>query len=286
LEGDNGVTLNNDTVSNIQGDFVYLSPPYDIQNVNDTLNTNVTITNSTFTNAGYHGVTVESVNGLTLSGDTFQNVGADAFDLEYDTYSTPFLWGIPYWAAEDNITISKDVFIGWGGDWFASIQGQVPGVQEQHVTITGNLLIGSAPLFEVNGTDFSKTQQQSYNLWLTVTHNTLWGAATPVHGGSITTQYPGNGAMYFQSVAALDLENNTFGMFDGTCDPPASYTYYCNTPYMAALDLQQAIFTTIKNNSFSGALGVLNPSSSGYTTYLSTCGNKYGVGGKLTDATC
>ena len=78
FEADSGVTLTNDAVSNIQGDFLYFSPPYDVT-TSDALSTGITITNSTFTNAGYHGLTVESVgcptlapcNGLTISGDTF-----------------------------------------------------------------------------------------------------------------------------------------------------------------------------------------------------------------------
>ena len=142
FEADSGVTLTNDAVSNIQGDFLYLSPPYEVT-TDDALSTGITITNSTFTNAGYHGLTVESVgcptlapcNGLTISNDTFRNVGTDAMDFEYDDYSTPFnADGTPFWAAQDDVTIENNTWVNWRNDWFASVQGQTPGVQEQRLT--------------------------------------------------------------------------------------------------------------------------------------------------------
>ena len=75
-------------------------------------------------------------------------------DLEYDEYSTPFnADGTPYWAAQDNISILNSTWTNWNGsDWFVSDQGQAPGVQQQHVTITGNTLNDNAPLFEIVGT--------------------------------------------------------------------------------------------------------------------------------------
>lgn len=161
FEADSGVTLTHDTVSNVQGDFLYLSPPYDVTS-SDELSTDISITHSVFTNAGYHGLTVESVgcptlapcNGLTVSYDIFNGIGTDAMDFEYDQYSTPFNPdGSPFWAAEDDVTIENNIWEHWGNDWFASLQGQTPGVQEQHLTLANNKLRGDGPLFEVVGTD-------------------------------------------------------------------------------------------------------------------------------------
>ena len=38
MEADNGVDLSGMTMNNIQGDFVYLSPPYDVDTTSDALN--------------------------------------------------------------------------------------------------------------------------------------------------------------------------------------------------------------------------------------------------------
>ena len=94
-------------------------------------NTNISITNSSFTNVGYHGLTIESANRLTVNHDVFNGMGPDAMDFEYDIYSTGLNPdGTPSWAAQDNITIEDSSWTNWGADWFASDQGQTPGVQE------------------------------------------------------------------------------------------------------------------------------------------------------------
>jgi hypothetical protein len=158
LEGDNGITISGDTIENTQGDWVYLSPPYDVSQETDALNTNVTFVGDSFLNAGYHGITVESAgcltlapcNGLTIEDSTMTNIFEDAMDFEYDDYSTGFnADGTPFWAAQDYVTIQNNTWTNWGGsDWFASIQGQAPGVQEQHLSITDNTLVGDGPFME------------------------------------------------------------------------------------------------------------------------------------------
>ena len=77
----------------------------------------------------------------------------------------------PYWAAQDDVTIEDNVWSNWGNDWFASVQGQTPGVQEQHLTITGNTLDGNGPLFEVVGTNRASTTEPYTNDYWTITDN-------------------------------------------------------------------------------------------------------------------
>ena len=45
------------------------------------LSKNVSVTNSTFKNIGYHGLSVESVDGLTVNHTTWDNLGTDAMDF-------------------------------------------------------------------------------------------------------------------------------------------------------------------------------------------------------------
>ena len=295
MEADHGVTLTGLTVSNIQGDFMTLQPPYGLDG-DQSLNTDIAITGSTFTNAGYHGLTVESANGLTVSGDTFTGMGPDAMDFEYDIYSTSIVNGQAQWAAEDNITIGpNNTWSNFSSDWLASLQGQVPGVQEQHVTLTGNTINNSAPLIQILGTNPADTTAPYVNSHLTITNNTATQPALPTHGGSIATQWPGS-AMEVQYVAAVNVSNNVFPMFDGTCT--LGLVYFCDTPYIAAIRVWGSNGLTIMDNVFNGALGVLYPpdptspvsvqaaGASGDNAAVTQCGNSYGVNAAQLDATC
>ncbi len=256
LEANNGVWMFGITMSNIQGDFVYLSPPYDVETTSDALNKNIWITGSTFQNGGYHGLTIESVDGFLVYNDTFTNINEDAMVLEYDDYSTPFnADGTPYWAAEDDIAIENSTWNNWNGsDWFVSDQGQTPGVQEQHVTISGNTLNGYGPLFEIVGTPTYATTQPYLNIWLTIKGNQMGtgGYGAPYRGGSTP-------AMSIYSVAGLDMENNVFPLCGAGPDHYPEPRSLCDTPMEYVMDLFNGVFDTIKNNDFSGALGVVEP---------------------------
>ena len=289
FEADSAVTLTNDTVSNIQGDFLYLSPPYDVT-TSDALSTGITITNSTFTNAGYHGLTVESVgcptlapcNGLTISGDTFRGIATDAMDFEYDDYSTPFnADGTPYWAAEDDVTITHNTWIDWRDDWFASVQEQLPGVQEHHLTLSDNTLEADAPLLEVAGADRGKTKLVSTNEDWTITGNTF---ETGYYGAGYRGGDSAAGQLYF--ITDLKLDNNTFPLCHGKYEVPQPANT-CTAPDEYLFDLDAITNGSIENNDFAGALGVVQPQPyDQYLTGVTECANAYGVHGSQMDHSC
>ena len=275
LEADNGVFLSGMSMNDIQGDFVYLSPPYDVDSTSDALNKNVWITGSTFQNGGYHGLSIESVDGFVVDNDTFTNINVDAVDLEYDDYSTPFnADGTPFWAAQDSISILNSTWTNWNGsDWFVSDQGQTPGVQQQHVTISGNVLNDNAPLFEIVGTPTYYTTGPFLNIYLTITNNKMG----PGFNGKA---YRGGNSpvMSIYSVAGLDMENNSF---------PTCVGNDCGTPTQYVMDLYNGTFDTIKNNNFSGAIGIREPQTyNQQNNWIEECGNKFGTGGTQTDAIC
>jgi hypothetical protein len=277
MEADNGVFLSGISMNEIQGDFVYLSPPYDVDNTSDALNKNIWITGSTFKNGGYHGLTIESVDGFVVDNDTFTNINEDAVDLEYDEYSTPFnADGTPYWAAQDGIFILNSTWTNWNGsDWFVSDQGQAPGVQQQHVTVTGNTLNDSAPLFEIVGSPTYITSAPYLNIYLTITNNKMGPGdiAKAYRGGSTST-------MSIYSVAGLDMENNSFPLCSTSAACGATTSQY-------VMDLYNGTFDTIRNNNFSGALGIREPQSyNQQNTYVGECGNTYGANGTQTDTPC
>ena len=105
-----------------------------------------------FHNIGYVALVGESFDGWLVQDDQFMNTALDAIDLEYDTYSTGDHHGQPVYAAEDNLTVQDDLFRNWGADWFASLQGQTPGVQEQNIVLEDNTLQAARPLVQIRGT--------------------------------------------------------------------------------------------------------------------------------------
>ncbi|MGA3148611.1 MAG: right-handed parallel beta-helix repeat-containing protein [Acidimicrobiales bacterium] len=271
LEADSGVTLAGLKIDDIQGDFIDLNAPNSgFTGTSHALNTNVSVTDSTFKNAGYHGVTVEAADGVLFSGDTFSNIGVDAMDFEYDIYSTAWKNGKPTEAAEDNVTITNDTWNSFGDDWFASIQPQLPGVDEENVVLSDNTVNSANPLLQVKGS--------ALNHGLTITGNTATKPARSTSGGSITKPYVGS-TMTISHVDEVNIENNVFPVYDGTAN------YYPNHPYLAALAATDLSALDLQDNNFEGALGILNPSSSGNTA-MTACGNLYGVNGKRSDGAC
>jgi hypothetical protein len=282
LEADHDVTLNQVTVNNIQGDFINLqAPDSGVTGDDQSLNTNIQVTNSEFHWCGYHGLTIESADGATFAHDSFSDIGVDAMDFEYDTYSTGFIGSQPEYAAEDNIQIVDDTWTSFGFYWFASLQGQLPGVQEQNVTLSGNTIINSTPasLFAVLGPDQAKTAPQYQFTGLVITDN-RWtnGTATNDTAGSITTPYASSGANITHA-NDVTISNNMFPLNDGTP------TYFPNTPFLAAMQADSVSGLRVENNNFTGALGVLHPYSADNAN-VTECGNRYQVDGSSVDHPC
>ena len=67
MEANHGVTVTGMNMSNIQGDFIILVPPQNNDTGSDQLAEHRRQHSvMTFTDAGYHGITIDSVNGLTI----------------------------------------------------------------------------------------------------------------------------------------------------------------------------------------------------------------------------
>ena len=273
LQGDMGVTLNKLNVSNIQGDGLSLQIPTLVPG--NPLNTHINITNSTWNNIGYVGLSVEAANDVTISDDTFSNIRLDAIDFEVDLYSSGFHGPnarIPIYAAQDNILITRCLFKNFGVDWFTSQQGQVPGVQQQNVVLSDNTIDSKSPLMQVSGTPQDKTSTRHQNITLTVTGNNLTRRAKSTSGGSFLVHNVG-AAMTIRNVTAVTIAGNTFPMWqpDG--------------PYLAALKANHVNGLTVRDNGFVGAYDVLHPSSK-HNTSVIVCGNTYGAKGGMSDGSC
>jgi hypothetical protein len=271
------LTLTNVNVSNIQGDCLSVQfPSLAIGVSGGVLNQNINVTGSTFKNCGYTGLSVESVNGLNVTNSTFANVAENAIDFEYDVYSSIInSAGIATVAAQDNITIKNNTFNGWGIDWFASLQGQKPGVQQDNVVLEDNTLNAGRPLIQVKGTNSSSTTAPYLNNGLTIENNTNTAPAKSTTGGSPPGNFVGY-AMTIQNVTDLTITGNNFPVWDDAAGFP-------NTPFVGALKPTNVNGYTVSSNQLHGAQGVIH-GDSGTTGTIQQCLNTYSVNGAKTDA--
>ena len=83
--------------------------------------------------------------------------------------------------------------------------------------------------------------------------------------------------MSIEAVVNTNIRANTFPMFDGTPD------YFPNTPYIAVLQALEMQNLTMTGNNFSGALGILHPTSQANTNLVES-GNHFGVNGIQADS--
>ncbi len=268
LEGDTNVLLTGMTVENIQGDCLLLQSENDIPPSFGALNLNVTVTQSTFHVCGYHGLTVEAADHFTFGpGNKVTDSGLDAMDFEVDGANTYFEGGQPQGVAEDNVTIVNNTWTNWSGDWFASLQGQTPGVQEQHLTFKDNTLNGTGSgFFDVVGTAPADSSSPWLNYGMTITGN---------HGNaSLGIAYGRDVPGYFDYQGGLDITNNSLNIGGGAPD------------YLVALAIIGAQTATVKGNTFYSAAGSVYAAESTGDTNYTQCGNHYGINGVSMDSSC
>lgn len=266
MQGDVGVSINTVTVENVQGDFVALYSGKD-----GALDQNISVTNSTFSNAGYHGVTIESVNGVTFADDTFNTVVCDGVDLEYDIYPTTFVNGQPTGGAEDNVTFEDTQWSHVGCLWLASYQGQE--VQENNLALIDNTLTGIGMTIGIIG------NQQVPNSGLLVEGNDATGTATGVWGGS-------SAPIWLTYVNNVDIGDNDLVYSQG------SYS----RPFLPAMQLLGTDGATVEQNVFDGALSPIEVDGfdpftgsmwSGTPSQdVTECGDAYGVNGQESSPAC
>ena len=275
MEANAGVSITGMTMTNVQGDFINLNAPVDITSGNtQALNTGVSITDSTFTGAGYHGLTLEGINGLTVRHDTFADINVDAIDAEYDTFSSAFsASGQVQYAAQDNILIADDTFSNFGNDFYASIQGQQPGVQQQNVNLSYNTIDGGSGLFEIVGTNTTDARYQNVGLIVFDNQSTHANVGTT---GSSCGGTPGSvAAMQMQYVTNATIAANTLPIF--ACAG-------AQMPYISVLQAYSMANLVVQMNTFNGAYSMLQPGSGNNTGV--PCENHFGVNASQSDGPC
>ncbi len=83
LDGVQGAVIRDNNIEHVDGDFVTLMGLLDAPTANWSYpTTDVTIADNSFHMSGRQGITPESVNRVSITGNTFSDIGATAIDME------------------------------------------------------------------------------------------------------------------------------------------------------------------------------------------------------------
>ncbi|MGH9028065.1 MAG: hypothetical protein ACRDV4_00385, partial [Acidimicrobiales bacterium] len=211
--------------------------------------------------------TPEGVNGLYLTGDTFENEG-NFMDLEVDfPCSGPDYClsnGLPTGPAQWNVYVTGDTFTdGRGGNWVESEQAAcIP----QH-----NLVFENDTLDSTVDSNMvllgSRSMECSEDSDLTVSN--------------ITATYPASGAprtpdINVQDYSGVTISGNNLTFFAGLP------TYYPDTPGWPGVSLCSVNGAVVENNVFNNAYAATETdtdcpfwSGSPPSSHLTACGNTY-----------
>ncbi len=274
-DGNRDVTLADDTIENTDGDGLAVYPNLA---TNTGVNTDVAFVHGTLANIGYHGVTLEGVDGFRFAHNHVSSVG-NFIDLEVDAacgtpsrcYATA---GSPRGAGELDVTVTANTFANSRhGDFIESAQACVPA---KNWSFSNNNL-GDAPL---TGFVDGACGASDPNVGLTIEGNTSTSAGGGAWGGSMARP-PTSALFTVSNVTGFTFSANTEAAADGTA------MYYPNTPVAPALGLCGVARATIKGNIMNDVwapwiLGGGNAASGPITcqadrsnTDIVSCGNTY-----------
>jgi hypothetical protein len=248
--------LNAINMNDIVGDFMIMFP----NNVCSFCvgpNEYVTVKDSTWTNGGYHGITVESANGdgtpgtgLDFVNDTIDGVNyADGIDLEEDAGSAP----------ENDVQFSGNTFENVTGDMLNV--GNDTSVPVQDLVFSGNDMINVNPAFHVVGTSDHPVQG------FIETNNTDDSQCTgqPYCGGSGPSDTTSTSLYYVNDAV---IANN---YFPEEWYPVGNSAYVYRDGVWLGSNVPDA---EVENNTFVGAVAVTG--GNGPSQQSSTqCGNTY-----------
>ena len=236
------------------------------------LRSNVTFQDGTLSSIGYHGVSVEGVNGFVFQGNAVKDV-SNFMDLEVDspcqgtTSGCYDLQGNPVGAAQWNVAVRGNVFTnGRGGEWIEEEQASC--IPLKNLILDSNQLDATVnPGMTLFGSSTSGCAPDS---GLQITDNTSTDPAS--QGGTPNVDIS---AFDF---AHVTISGNNWLAFDGSAG------YYPNTPTITALNLCGVVGGTITNNvwnNFGDSLLTTDcfglPAGTPATSGLTSCNNTYGL---------
>lgn len=205
--GNTGVTFTGVTIENTDGDGLAVYPQLA---TDQGVNTDITFQHGTLDNIGYHGVTLEGVDGFNFTGNTVEHVG-NFMDLEVDnggncgqTRSTCVgPTGAPVGYGEVDVNIIGNTFE--HGD--ASIESTQACVPVKDWTISHNTYISAAANYVLNAPCEGLV---GFDTGLTISDNSsdAGSAASPWYGGGVKT--PRSAAQIITGWTNVSVTGNVF----------------------------------------------------------------------------
>jgi len=277
--GNAKITFNGVTVANTDGDSFAVYPQLGSC---CGINTDVTFENGAMINPGYHTITPEGVNGLTIENNTFVNATDMDVEVDINQYGPPFnpctdtaaqgLTGV----AQCNISIIGNHFVSSQFGIESSSNGAC--IPHGNFKIENNTFTnGSSLNLQIEGSQSAACPRDD---GLTITGNTvvpdsaIGGGAGGWYSCSIATP-PCGAALDIADYQNVTIENNQFLMQAGN---PG---YGANTIYTPSLALQGDANVTIEDNGFNNGWNVWSTSGAqwAHTEYpnvnITECGNSY-----------
>ena len=236
------------------------------------INSNVTFENGAFTNIGYHTITPEGVNGLTISSNRFTHDG-NFMDMEVDNNGDGNGDGTPTGNAQWNITVKNNTFTDGSALSISSVQGTC--IPQKNIVIEGNVLDAttSGIAIVLGGSESSSCGQDS---GLTIENNVSFGGGHSPCGGSIATP-PACSMIEIADYKDVTISGNFFTANDGA----PQYNYYDNTIYVPCITFTGVSTARVEHNTCNNAWDIWDatqaqfPSSDYPNAAISDCGNTY-----------
>jgi hypothetical protein len=261
--GNTNITFDGVTVENTDGDGLAVMPQL---GTCCGINTNITFESGAFTNIGYHTITPEGVNGLTIASNLFTNDG-NFMDMEVDNDGGGNGAGTPTGNAQWNITIEDNTFTDGSALSISSIQG--------NIVTKGNVLDASTQgiVIVLGGSESSTCGQDS---GLTIQNNLSFGGAHSPCGGSVATP-PACSMIEVADYKNVTISGNYFTANDGEPE----YDYYDNTIYVPCLTFSGVTTAWVYDNTCNNAWDIWDstnwqfPSDDYPDSAISDCGNTY-----------
>jgi hypothetical protein len=224
---------------------------------------------------GYHTVTVEGVDGLSITDSSFDHDG-NFMDLEVDSPCSAACVGtdgepvnVAYW----NVTVDHNVWTNTRGTpyWIES-EGPPGCIPQKNWTFTNNQLDPTTETDIVIQGSYNDTACPGDGTGLNISNNTgLYPDQSPCGGSIITENCP---LLSIGDWGNVIIEGNHFSTWDG------APTYYPNTPNVPGAGVCGVAGATVKNNTFDNAYAAVVTdhcmfASGTATTGLTECGNTY-----------
>lgn len=272
--GDSNITFSGVKVNSVDGDGLGVLPQL---GTCCGINKAIAFDNGSMSNIGYHAASLEGVNGITLSGDTFSGVG-DFMDMEVDV-GGPGNGSTPTGVAQWNVTVEHNTFTQGSRLNIYSNEGCVP---QRNVEVIDNTVTASGYGIEIELGGSGSSACGGPDTGFSMVGNSENSPGDSPCGGSVGSPPAGCAMVEVQDYKGVAIENNSLLATDGQTN------YYANTLVTPCIGLSADSDVRIENNACNNAydFGTGRVWANGFTQFpendfptgpVTECGNVWGL---------